>query len=326
MKQSTEEIINQLQAIVEDEVFSLVADAPYEVIAWKVQEKGEFSVESFLLHNQGLIPWQPTAFLNHIYQNQPESTWKTYEDFISFLESNLSELIIYTYRLLELPNHLLADFPVKADWFGDLGIPIIIGLTLTGEWIGLGMRQENKYVHSSSRLSIKELNFASESTKKLLNQIQTIITDINNEFLVSSKLDVSNYFAAAVALNREHIVENTLINNNFLNYSNIDEFLQGQIVAQEQEISEMEGKIAKLEADLSKKNNSEEIQRIKGGVEAIKTQGGLGLKSFFDAQVNSDRVYNFEFLRGGEYSTIHLLLGKIGTEDMIGVATYSFTI
>jgi|GEM_PF-2503910 len=333
MKRQTEEFISQLQTIIEDEFFSLVGDNPYEVIAWEVEEKGDFSVENFLVANQGLIRFKTEVFLNHIRQTQSENTLKKYQNLILLLENNLSEFMIYGYRLLELPNFLLEDFLIVNNWFGDVGIPMLIGLSQGGEWIGLGIKQEQKYISPPAKMSFQELEIASESTAKLVEEIKKIVANIDHHTEAESELDISNYFEGVIALNRHEVMEKLLIATKFLNISKIENFLQGEISSEEKEIEDIEEEIGEIEEELKEETKpeiieekQEELQAAKEELAELKIKGGLGLKSFFDSQVNNSQVYNFDFLMEGEYSTIHIALGKTETGDAIGVATYTFTL
>ena len=85
MKAETEQIVATLSKLTKDEFYSLVGDAPYEMVAWDVEEKGPFTLENFLVNNQGLIPLEPADFLDRMGQTQPETAIGPYENLRSLV-------------------------------------------------------------------------------------------------------------------------------------------------------------------------------------------------------------------------------------------------
>lgn len=298
MKPQTQQIITTLAEITDDLYYSLVGDEPYVTVFWEVEEKGEFDVENFLLDSGALTPFSPEDFLHQIRQTQSPSVVEHYQNLLALLQANLSELTIYSYGFPELPEDLFnGNLPLEADKLTPLLIPLLIGVSTTGEWIGLAPQQKRGY-QSSPRFVIPELESVGETTSTLVEQIQSLTSQIEHK-LSTKSWKLRNTWEVALTASRTSIIEKLLSQTKFLSVEEINKFLRN-IESELEELEEYE----ELPTDL---------------------QQTIDLREYFQSQLLNSRVYNLDYNISDESFTIHYALGQTEDGDWMGVVTDSFT-
>ena len=296
MKPQTQQIVATLANITNDLYYSLVGDEPYVTVSWEVEEKGEFSLENFLLDKQALTPLEPEDFLHQIQQTQAQSVVENYQNLITLLQANLSELTIYSYGFPELPEDLFNGvLPIDADELEPLLIPLLIGLSPEGAWIGLAPQQKLGY-SSSPKFAIPELESVGETTTKLVEQIKSLTVQIEHQ-LSTKQWKLKNSWEVVTTDSRSSIIEKLLSQAGFLSIQEIKEFLSSI----ETELEEFEEEVP---TDLQQK---------------------IDLREYFQSQLLNSRVYNLDYNISDESFTIHYALGQTQDGDWMGVVTDSFT-
>ncbi|NES86388.1 MAG: hypothetical protein F6K10_36275 [Moorea sp. SIO2B7] len=298
MKPQTEEIVAALEELTEDLYYSLVGDEPYVIFTWEIEEKGSFSLENFLLAQKALTPFESEDFISEISQSQSQSVKEHYQNLITLLQANLSELKIYGYGFPELPSDLFnGDLPIEEDELETLGIPIIIGLLPEGEWIGLAPGQNGKY-NSSPSCILANLESVSENTSALLEQIKSITSKIDHK-MKSSDWGNINIWRVVITSTPNEVIEKLLSNTEFLHITEIEQFF-----------SNIENQMEELDED-------EEIP-----TDLEKT---IQLKDYFQSELRNYKVYNLDYMITRESFTIHYVLGQTQDGDWMGLVTDSFT-
>ena len=298
MKPQTSYCINNLEGLTEDLYYSLVGDEPYVVFSWEVEAKGQFSWENFLVDNQALTPLNPEQFLNHIWQTQSQSVQESYQNLLTLLQDNLSELTIYGYGFPQLSEDLFdGNLPVDESQLDPIGVPIFIGLSAEGNWIGLAP-QQTAGSPSSPELIVPNLAAVGEVTTNLVEQIKLITTQI--EYTTSCKSwKINPVWEIAITASRDSIIEKTLLEARFLSISAVNNHFWHI----DEKIDEME-EDELMDEDLEKE---------------------IGLKDYFQSQLSNGKIYNQDYVIGGEFFTIHYILGQTNDGDWVGVITDSFT-
>ncbi len=298
MKPQTQQIVATLANITNDLYYSLVGDEPYVTVSWEVEEKGEFSVENLLLDKKALTPFEPQDFLHQIQQTQSQSVIERYQNLLALLQANLSELTIYSYSFPELPEDLFnGDLPIDADELEPLLIPLLIGLSPAGEWIGLAPKQKLG-CKSAARFAIGDLESVGETTTALIEQIQSLTCQIEHK-LSTTSWKLKNAWEVVLTTNRTSIIEKLLSQAGFLSIEEINKFLRSI----EDELEEFE-EDEELPTDLQQK---------------------IELREYFQSQLINSRVYNLDYNISGESFIIHYALGQTEDGDWMGVVTDSFT-
>ena len=340
MKPENEQLITTLKALIEGQVYSLVSDAPYEAVCWEVEEKAPFSLENFLVDNQGLIPFESEYFFNRLRQSQTQEAIAHYQTLLSLLQTHLSELKIYGYRLIQLPTTELKEgFPVEGGWFGTLGIPMFVGLSTGGEWIGLALKQGGGMCLSPT-FAIADLEAVTESTAQLVEEIRATASKIEHktkagEYRLSMKTD----WEVVVTATRQELMQKLLEQTGFLDVTEVNDFIRvydddvTEIEDYYQYIAELEAEIKKLKqqgdsATEELEEKQQELTEQKEGLAELKTERNfeLELREFFASQLLNSRNYNLNFCLDGEWCTVHYALGKTQENDWIGVVTTSYTL
>ena len=298
MKPQTQQLVATLTEITNDLYYSLVGDEPYVTVSWEVEEKGEFSLENFLLDKQALTPFEPEDFLHQIQQTQSKSVVEHYQNLIALLQANLSELTIYSYGFPELPEDLFnGELPIDADELEPLLIPLLIGLSSEGAWIGLAPQQKLGY-KSSPKFAIPDLESLGETTTKLVEQIKSLTAQI--EYQLSTKeWKLKSSWEVVTTNSRTSIIEKLLSQAGFLSIQEINEFLSS------------------IETELEECEEDEEIP--------TDLQQKIDLREYFQSQLLDSRVYNLNYNISDESFTIHYALGQTQDGDWMGVVTDSFT-
>lgn len=335
MKAETEQIVAALSELTKDEFYSLVGDAPYEMVAWDLEEKGPFTLENFLVDNQGLIPLEPADFLDRMGETQPEKAIGPYENLRSLLQDK--DLTIYGYRLVKLPGELQEGFPVESGWFGSLGIPIMICSSSSGEWIGLGLKQ--KFGFSESPVCVMpDLESVSASTAQLVEQIQAIASQMGHKTKASeNRLYVGNDWEVVVTASRDEVMPKLLEKTGFLEVEQIENFMRigddyrTEIEEITEAIAELEEQLEELQAEGEPEEIGEieaELAETREELEEVfsENQFELDFIKFFADRLNNAKTYNLNFILGGEWCTIHYALGETPSSDIVGVVTISYTV
>ncbi|NES22614.1 MAG: hypothetical protein F6K41_27775 [Symploca sp. SIO3E6] len=298
MKAQTQQIITTLAEITDDLYYSLVGDEPYVTVFWEVEEKGEFAVENFLLDNGALTPFTPEAFLHQVRQTQSQPVVEHYQNLLSLLQANLSELTIYSYGFPELPEDLFnGDLPLETSELTPLLIPLLIGLSPAGEWIGLAPQQKRGY-QSSPRFVIPDLESVGETTTALVEQIQSLTSQIEHK-LSTRSWKLKNAWEVVLTASRASIIEKLLLQTGFLSIEEINKFLRS------------------IESELEELEEDEELP--------TDLQQQIDLREYFQSQLLNSRVYNLNYNISDESFSIHYALGQTEDGDWMGVVTDSFT-
>lgn len=298
MKPQTSHCINNLEGLTEDLYYSLVGDEPYVVFSWEVEAKGQFSWENFLIDNQALTPLNPEEFLNHIGQTQSRSVKESYQNLLTLLQDNLSELTIYGYGFPQLSEDLFdGNGPIDESELDTIGVPVFIGLSAEGNWIGLAPQQTSGSP-SSPELIVPNLASVGEVTTNLVEKIKSITAQIT--YTTSCKSwKINPVWEIAITANRDSIMEKTLLEAKFLSISAVNNHFWHI----DEKIDEME-EDELMDEDLEKE---------------------IGLKDYFQSQLSHGKIYNLDYVIGGEFFAIHYILGQTNDGDWVGVITDSFT-
>ena len=298
MKRQIEQIVATLETLTEDIYFSLVGDEPYIVTTWEVEEKGEFSWEKFLIAQKALIPYDLNDFMTQMSLSQSSEAIEHYQNFIVLLQANLSELSIYGYSFPEIPEDLFGgDVPISEDELDPFGIPLIVGLTTAGEWIGLVPKQSYR-VESAPRFIIPNQESIDNNTIELVKEIESILTQIKHQ-LKSRAWKIAQNWQIVITSSRQEIINQLLIEAGFLSIIEIDQFF-----------SRIEDEIEELE-------NDEEMP--------TDLQKAIALRGYFQSQLLNARVYNLDYVISHESFSIHYVLGATKNGDWVGLVTDSYT-
>ncbi len=290
MKSETEQLIATLEILTDGIYYSLVGDEPYEIVTWETEERGEFTFERFLNNIKSLTLVSTDDFLKTIEQMQPLSLIQEYTNLLHLLQSNLFDFQIYSYCFPYLPRCLYGSSVTlfNENQTQDVkGVPVIIGLTSTGEWIGLAPKQYNT-TRSSPQFNIPEIT-VSETMTALIKQLKEITNSLVYPIREYELTKANPKWAIAVTNSRETVIEKILDEAQFIDVREVNTFL-----------------------------------RINNGDYEI-ADGELRLNQFFNSELTDARVYNLDFIIGGEHLTVHYVLGKTSSDDWIGVVTDSFT-
>lgn len=298
MKRQIEQIVATLETLTEDLYFSLVGDEPYILTTWELEEKGEFSWEKFLIAQQALTPYNLNDFMTQMSLSQSPEAIEHYQNLIVLLPANLSELSIYGYSFPEIPEDLFGgDLPIPEDELDPFGIPVIIGLTTAGEWIGLVPKQCYG-TESAAKFITPNLESIDNNTIELINKIESILTQVKHQ-LKSRDWKISEAWQIVITSSRQEIINKLLIEAGFLSIIEINQFF-----------SRIEDEIEELE------ENEEMPPDL---------QKAIALRDYFQSQLLNARVYNLDYVISDESFAIHYVLGETKNGDWVGLITDSYT-
>jgi len=293
MKPETERIAAALTSLTEDLYYSLVGDEPYVVVVWDSEEKGEWTLLNFLRDRQALTLFEPEAFLNQIRQIQTQAVSQQYQALVKLLQENVSELRIYGYGFPKLPEDLFGgELPIAEEERDRLGVPLLIGELVTGEWIGLAPKQE-RGADSSLKLGL-----ANRESIALVEQVQSLTGAIAHQ-MKSRSWRLSESWVVVATGDRHSVIERLLVAAKFLSIDEINTFFRS------------------VEAELEEFEEGEELPED--------LQKSIALRDYFQSQLQQSQTYNLDYIIGGERFSVHYLLGKTSTGDWAGVVTDSFT-
>ncbi|MFB2834870.1 nuclease A inhibitor family protein [Floridanema evergladense] len=290
MKPEIAQIVATLEMLTDGLYYSLVGDEPYKIVTWEIEENGEFTFENFLKNIEALIPISGEDFLKNIENLKPLSLIAEYKNLVDLLQSHLVDLQVYSYCFPKLPSGLFAsEVTIFDETKTQLikGVPVIIGATSTGEWIGLAPKQYNT-TESSPEFNIPEIT-VSEAIANLTKQLQEITNSLAYPLREYELTKVQPKWAIALTNNRRTIIEKILDGAQFTDIRSVNSFLR--IRNPEYETSDKE----------------------------------LKLNQFFNSELTDSKVYNLDFVIAGEHLTIHYLLGKTTSNDWVGVVTNTYT-
>ncbi|MEM7594549.1 MAG: nuclease A inhibitor family protein [Cyanobacteria bacterium P01_A01_bin.83] len=293
-----EQIVTTLETLTKDICFSLVGDEPYIVIPWEVEEKGEFSWEKFLIAKKALTSYELNDFMAQMSLTQSSEVIEHYQNLIVLLQANLSQLSFYGYSFPEIPEDLFGgELPIPEDNLDPFGIPLIIGLTTAGEWIGLVPKQSYGF-ESASRFIIPDSESIADSTLQLISQIESTLTQVKHQ-LKSRDWRISNTWQIIISSERHEVITKLLMKARFLSIIEINEFFNYV----EEELEEYE-EDEELPADL---------------------QQAIALRDYFQSQLLNAKVYNLDYVISDESFTIHYIFGETKNGDWVGLVTDSYT-
>lgn len=285
MKPETEQIVATIEVLTDGLYCSCVGDELYGVMAWEVEEKGEFSFLRFFLEVQALTLLRADEFSDRVQQFQHQETIKEYRELIKFLEANLSELQFYSYQAPYLSEEHTNFYcrPEEIEF-------VIIGSTLDGEWLALvPTRLQTK--PTPTRFTIPSQK-PTEATAKSIEKIQYITGDLVRKNREGKIVKQYPRWQIAVACNPSNAVEKVLDLAGYINIYEIDYFWD---VGHPSETSEYYDW------------RMQEFQ----------------LKQFFKEELIDGRAY-YLYFDGGEYQ-VHYVLGKNKNEDWFGVFTDTYS-
>lgn len=272
MKPETQKIISLIEELTQGLYYSLVGDELFVVTTWLTEEKPSFSLENFLLDKNALSLGNIENFNN--------------QNLIDLLEGNLSNLIIYNYDFPKLPPDLFGgSLPIEDKKRQQDKIPVFIGETKDGEWLGI-MPNQDSQTESCPQFIIDNIK-PSDSTKELLSQINSITSKSIHQ---SQCWSLTGSWNISITDNRDYLMEKLLADTQFLEIYDVEKFLK----LDEQEDSEQKSKY-------------------------------LQLRDLFKNQLLNSKVYNLVYMVGGEYFVVHYALGEIPNGDWVGLITDSFT-
>lgn len=298
MKRQMEQIVTTLETLTEDIYFSLVGDEPYIVTTWEVEEKGEFSWEKFLIAHKALTSYELNDFMRVMSLTQSPEVIEHYQNLIVLLQANLSQLSIYGYSFPEIPEDLFGgELPIPEDNRDPFGIPLIIGLTTAGEWIGLVPKQSYGF-ESAPRFIIPNLESVDNSTLKLINEIESTFSKVKHQ-LKSKDWKISNVWQIIITSERHELINKLLMEARFLSIIEINQFFSRI----EEEIDELD-EDEEMPADLQKT---------------------IALRDYFQSQLLNAKVYNQDYVISDESFTIHYIFGETKNGDWVGLVTDSYT-
>lgn len=289
MKPETEQIVATLEILTDGLYCSCVGDEPYGIMAWEVEEKGEFNFFNFLLDVQALTLLSADEFSDRLGQVKDKKTIQEYRELVNLLEANLSQLQIYSYQAPYLSEE-------HTNFYGppnEIELPVvIIGLTPDKEWLALA---PTLFFHGK----LTPVQFAiptqepTEATANLIESIQIITGDLVRTERGEKILERDLMWQIAVTASPSSGIEKNLDVAGYIDIFEIDYFW---------DLEAPEG---------TEKYYDWKIQEFK-------------LKQFFKKALIESRVYTFYFHRG-EYQA-HYVLGKNNNGDWMGVFsdTYSW--
>jgi Nuclease A inhibitor-like protein len=287
MKSETEQIISTLEILSQGLVYSCVGDEPYIPFIWETDLQGEFSLETFLRSNDSLVSFPPEKFFQEIKSTQPKSHTVQYEELFSFLEDQLTNLETFSYFVPELPDGIYGSGEFSHH---EINIPVILGATTQGEWLGLMLRQYDRNSNSHTPVllppQLVSQNYSS-------NEILTRVNQITAKLPYQSKGGINSIYGsplwvASLTDDRNTILERVLYDAVTLSYGNIDSFC-----------------------------------RIGDDFEESSSQAQK-LSRFFKVGLTSSRVYEIDFNFGESYC-VYYCLGQVPNQDWVGLVTVSYT-
>ena len=291
MKNEIQALETKLQALTKDMYYSYVGDEPYITTAWNTTKFGTFSIENFLAANHALKQYGESSFLSTIRGIQPEIVCNAYQELFGLLVQHLSDLTIYGYTFPLLDEKLFKTQELIEGIAATLiGVPIIMGKTLSGEWIGLTLKQKNKIKTAFPIAGIDEVG---DETQNLLGQIEELKADLKHQVKISS-WEITEEWIVALTGTREDCMEKLLADAQMLTTATVSNFLQ-------------------IEDLMSSWKEGDPLPKEKL------------LLDFFTDDLTDAQVYTFDFIIGSEWLGIHCLFGNTPSGDKVGAITDSFT-
>jgi len=282
----------KLQSLTKGVYLSLVGDEPYLPFVYK---QGIFDFEVFLGDKHALIPYDLAVFLKNVQIEESGDVLIAYEQLLEFLKQRLTEITVYGFGFPETPYDLYAgemdESFFEAKW--DLvGVPIILGKTAGGEWMGMMLQQKNRTLETDAEFLISGIEVG-EEVEDLIKSIEGFLKDIPQK-VVSRNRYVGKAWTLVLTCSREDILTQLLMEAKYLSIQRVDTFL-------------------KLEQKLKEMEKGEEMPKE------------VALNDFFQNELDASRVYNLEYVIGGEWLGIHYAVGVDKDKNTVGVVTDSFT-
>lgn len=289
MKPETEQIATTLEMLTDDLFYESEFRNPYRTLVWKIQEKGEFNFLNLLEYTQSLVAFKLDEFLKLLLVNHPSETIHQYQILISLLQSNLSNLRFYSF---DAPNFSVLADPNLLKKIERVQIPILIGLTQDGEWLGLTLRQR-KGCKSAPQFLIPNLE-PTAKTAALMDRIRVATCQLIHKTDYWEIVRPEPLWEVVVASSSSNLVQKLLDDGGFLYVTEIGKFFQVKFFEKPGEYYSMK-----------------EIREF-------------NMKELINSVLSGARCYNLCFCQ--EYYSVYsyLALGKHKNGDWMGVVTSSY--
>ncbi len=286
MKPETEQIVATLEILTDGLYCSCVGDEPYGIMAWEVEEKGEFSFLNFFMDVEALTLLSADEFSDRLQQLQHQETIKEYRELIKLLEANLSQLQIYSYQAPYL-SEKHTNFSCRPD---EIEL-IVIGSTPDEEWIALApwLFIETKPTPLQFTIPSKK---PTKATANLIEEIKIITGDLVRKNREEKIVKQYPRWHIAVAYNASNALEKVLNLGGYISIYEIDYFWN---VGHPSE---------------TKKYYDWRMQEFQ-------------LKQFVKQELIDARAY-YLYFDGGEYQ-VHYVLGKNKNGDWFCVFTDTYS-
>ncbi len=292
MKNPFPKSYQKLQSLTKGMYLSLVGDEPYFPF---VYEEKDFNLEAFLRAKYALIPYDLEVFLENVRIEQSGDVLIAYEQLLEFLQRHLTKITIYGFGFPETPYGLYAnemDKPFFEAKWELVGVPIVLGSTGGGEWLGMMLRQKNRTLEVDAEFLMSAIEVGEEATE-LVKGIEGLLKNIPHKLLTRNRY-VGKDWTLVLTCSREEVLTKLLMEAKYLSIQRVDTFL-------------------KLEQKLKEMEKGEEMPKE------------VALNDFFQKELKFSRVYNLEYVIGGEWLGIHYAVGVDKDENIVGVITDSFT-
>ena len=288
-KPTTEKIVTTLEMLTDDLFYESEFKRPYRTLVFDTQERGEFHLLNLLEYTQAFVSLEGDRFLKLLQTNHPPETIQQYQNLLNLLQSNLSKLHFYSF---DAPSFFVLADPTYSPKIERVQIPILIGLTQNGEWLGLTIRQ-HEGCKSAPQFFIENLE-PTAKTAALIDMIRTATCQLIHKTKYREIVLPTPLWEVFVASSPANLLQKLLDNAGFLYVSKIGDFLRVKSWEKPGEYSSWK-----------------EIREYK-------------IKELINSLLSEARCYNFSFRQ--EYYNIHsyYALGKNQNGDWMGVVTSSY--
>ena len=279
--------VDQLHKLSQDMLYSLVGDEVYEVYAWDAQTKGPFSLASFLIEQEVLVPCSWLEWLEGIEEldTKPWSTRLIH--FLTDFRKRQKEIYVYEYGFPQLPQTLYGgNLPIDQTESDPLWVPLLMVYTQAGEWIGAIPKQGYSQDEAPSVVLPKNENLPTE-----WEEIKLFLEELYPLSWSGSWKRTSTWKVEGGQGKEETLVQ-LLQAAGYLYLNTLPDFFRLESGSEEE-------------------------------VEEISDEGRL--YAFFSQHCDAHRVISLDYNIGGESWRVHYALGKIQGQHQIGVQTVSFT-
>ncbi|MDY6804465.1 MAG: HEAT repeat domain-containing protein [Cyanobacteriota bacterium] len=288
-KPETEKIATTFEMLTDDLFYESEFKRPYRTLVFETKERGEFNLLNLLEYTQAFVPLELDRFLKLLQKNHPPETIQQYQNLLNLLQFNLSKLHFYSF---DAPNFFVLADPTYSPKIERVQIPILIGLTQNGEWLGLTIKQ-HKGCKSAPQFLIPNLE-ATAKTAALIDMIRTATCQLIHKTEYREIVLPSPLWEVVVASSPANAVQKLLEDAGFLYVTKIGDFLRIKSWEKPGEYSSWK-----------------EVKEYK-------------IKELINSLLSEARCYHFSFCQ--EYYSIHsyYALGKNKNGDWMGVVASSY--